>query len=104
MAANYPAVLNFFQQTSPSGFAANFSNDLTNINDPTQGPIAVDQQGIQQTTSSLNQAIADFQARLDAQQQQLLKIYSQVAVTLQQMPGTLNAINAQLSGLSSSNG
>lgn len=99
MAANYPAVLNFFQQASPAGFAANFNTDLTNITDPSVGPIAVDQQGISQTTASLNQAIADFQARLDAQQQELMQIYSQVAVTLQQMPGTLNAINAQLSGL-----
>ncbi|HVB40278.1 MAG TPA: flagellar filament capping protein FliD [Terriglobales bacterium] len=102
MAANYSGVQNFFQQASPSGFAANFSNDITNITDPTQGPIAVDQQGIQQTTTSLNQAIADFQANLNSQQQQLLQVYSQVAVTLQQMPNTLNSINSQLSSLSTS--
>ena len=96
MASNYNAVVNLFQQASPAGFGQNFANALTTWTDPAQGPIAVDQQGISQTTASLNQSISDFQANLNAQQQELLQVYSQVAVTLQQMPSLISQVTQQL--------
>lgn len=96
MASNYGAVLNLFQQITPAGFAQNFNNDLLNVTDPTVGPIAVDQNGITQSTTALNQQITDFQARLDSQQQELMQQYSQVAVVLQQMPTMLDQISKQL--------
>lgn len=99
MASNYGQVQNLFQQVSPAGWAQNFNNDLLNITDPSQGPVAVDQQGISQTISDLNQQIADFQANLDSQQTQLLQVYSQVAVTLQEMPIMLSQVQGQIASL-----
>ncbi|MGH9395000.1 MAG: flagellar filament capping protein FliD, partial [Terriglobales bacterium] len=96
MASNYGAVLNLFQQVTPAGFAANFNTDLLNQTDPTNGPIALDQAGIAQSTTDLNQQIADFQANLNLQEQQLMQTYSQVAVTLQEMPTLLQQVQSQL--------
>ncbi len=98
MAANYSAVQNLFQQVSPTGFAQNFTNDLTNLTSTT-GPVAEDQQGISQQTSDLNQQIADFQANLNAQEQQLMQVYSQVAVTIGSLPGLLSQTQSELAKL-----
>ncbi|HVA63540.1 MAG TPA: flagellar filament capping protein FliD [Terriglobales bacterium] len=99
MASNYNAVVNLFQQVTPAGFATNFNNDLLNITDPAQGPIVVDQNGIAQSTTALNQQITDFQNNLNAQQQQLLQVYSQVAVTLQTMPTMLAQVQSQMASV-----
>jgi len=96
MNSNYGAVLNLFQQVTPAGFAANFNNDLLNMTDPTNGPVALDQSGIAQSTAALNQQISDFQDNLNLQEQQLMQTYSQVAVTLQEMPTLLQQVQSQL--------
>lgn len=96
MASNYNAVVNLFQQVSPAGLATNFNNDLLTMTDPTVGPLAVDQNGISQSIAALNQQIADFQNNLNSQEQQLMQVYSQVAVTLQQMPLMQSQIQSQL--------
>ncbi|TAN22926.1 MAG: flagellar hook-associated 2 domain-containing protein [Acidobacteria bacterium] len=98
MAANYSAVQNLFQQVSPTGFAQNFTNDLTNLTSTT-GPVAEDQQGISQQTNDLNQQIADFQANLNAQEQELMQVYSQVAVTIGSLPGLLSQTQSELAKL-----
>lgn len=98
MAANYSAVQNLFQQISPTGFAQNFTNDLTNLTAAT-GPVAEDQQGITQETNDLNQQIADFQANLNAQEQQLMQVYSQVAVTIENLPNLLSQTQGELAKL-----
>src|SRR6185437_4986222 len=100
MNSNYGAVLNLFQQVSPAGFASNFNNDLLNMTDPTNGPIALDQNGIAQSTAALNQQISDFQDNLNLQEQQLMQTYSQVAVTLQEMPTLLQQVQSQLGSAS----
>lgn len=99
LASNFTAVQNLFQQVSPAGFAQNFDNNLLNMTDPVASPIAVDQQGIAQSTADLNQQIADFQARLDSQEQQLMQVYSGVAVTIQNLPTQLAQIQSQLGSL-----
>lgn len=99
MAANYSAVQNLFQQVSPAGFAQNFTNDLTNLTSAT-GPVAEDQQGITQQTNDLNQQITDFQANLNAQEQQLMQVYSQVAVTIENLPNLLSQTQGELAKLS----
>lgn len=99
LGSNYSGVLNFFQQITPNGFAANFNNDITNINAPGNGPVILDQNGIQNEITDLNQQITDFQANLNLQEQQLLQQYSQVAVVIQQMPSLLNSVQSQLSSL-----
>ena len=99
MASNFTAVQNLFQQVSPAGFAQNFDNNLLTMTDPVASPIAVDQQGIAQTTADLNQQITDFQARLDSQEQQLMQVYSNVAVTIQNLPTQLSQIQSQLGSI-----
>ncbi|MGH9488542.1 MAG: flagellar filament capping protein FliD [Terriglobales bacterium] len=99
MASNYSAVQNLFQQASPAGFAQSFNNDLMNITDPGTGPIALDQQGVQQETTSLNQQITEFQNNLNQQETQLMQTYAQVAATLQDMPTLLSQTQSELSNL-----
>lgn len=99
MGSNYSAVLNFFQQVTPAGFGANFNNDITNINAPGNGPVTLDQNGIQNEITDLNQQISDFQANLNLQEQQLLQQYSQVAVVIQQMPSMLSQVQSQIASL-----
>ena len=101
LASNSQAVQNFFQ-TATTGFAQQFSSDLTNLTDPTKGAIAVDLNGINSSVSSLQSEISDFQANLATEQQTLTTYYSNINATLQELPSLLDSINSQLSGLKSS--
>lgn len=102
LSSNPSAVINLFQQGSPPGVAQQFVNDLININDPVNGPLTVDQNSISSETTDLNNQISAFQANLNLQEQQLLQTYSQVAVTLQEMPTLLSQTESQLGSLNSS--
>lgn len=95
---NFQEVQNFFQTTS-TGFAQQFSTDLNNLTNPTNGPIAVDLNGITSSVSSLQSQITDFQANLTTEQQSLTTYYDNVNVTLQSLPSLLASINAQLGSL-----
>jgi flagellar hook-associated protein 2 len=101
LAGNFQAVQNFFQ-TASTGFAQQFSSDLTNLTGPTKGVIATDLNGINSSISSLQSEISDFQANLSTQQQYLTTYYSQINATLQSLPTLLATVNAQLSSLKSS--
>ena len=98
---NFQQVQNFFQATS-TGFAQKFSSDLNNLTNPTNGPIAVDLNGITSSVSSLQSQITDFQANLTTEQQSLTTYYDNVNVTLQSLPSLLASINAQLGSLTTS--
>jgi flagellar hook-associated protein 2 len=98
LANNFSQVQNFFQAAS-TGFAQQFSSDLTNLTDPTNGPIAVDLNGITSSVSSLQSEITDFQANLTTEQQSLTTYYDNVNVTLQSLPSLLATVNAQLGSL-----
>ena len=101
LADNFQAVQTFFQNAS-TGFAQQFSADLTNLTDPTKGAIAVDINGINSSITSLQSEISDFQANLSAEQQSLTTYYSNVNTTLQEIPSRLATINAQLGSLKTS--
>jgi flagellar capping protein FliD len=101
LADNFQAVQTFFQNAS-TGFAQQFSADLTNLTDPTKGAIAVDINGINSSITSLQSEISDFQANLTAEQQSLTTYYSNVNTTLQEIPSLLATINAQLGSLKTS--
>jgi flagellar hook-associated protein 2 len=96
---NFQQVQNFFQATS-TGFAQKFASDLNNLTDPTNGPIAIDLNGITSSVSSLQSEITDFQANLTTEQQSLTTYYDNVNVTLQSLPSLLASVNAQLGSLS----
>jgi flagellar hook-associated protein 2 len=96
---NFSAVQNLLQGSS--GVGAFLSSTLNQISDPTQGSIALDLQGLSQTDQSLTQQIAAMQTLLTSQTQTLTAQYSQMEVTLQEMPQLQSEISQQLTGLSS---
>jgi flagellar hook-associated protein 2 len=92
---NYASVQNFLQNTS-SGFAQNLDNVLNNLNGPATGSLALDLQGLNQTQLDLTSQINDLQASITSQQQVLTQTYSQVNVTLQELPLLTQQIDSQL--------
>lgn len=102
LAANPAAVQNFFQNTAATGFANNFNTDLTNLTDPTQGPLYVDltQNNAEQT--DLTTTINNFETQLTAEQTQLTQTYDAVNASLQSYPLLLQEITETLGSLSTS--
>jgi flagellar hook-associated protein 2 len=92
---NYASVQNFLQNSS-SGFAQNLDNVLNNINAPATGSLSLDLQGINQTQQDLTSQINDIEASITSQQQVLTQTYSQVNVTLQELPLLTQQIDSQL--------
>jgi flagellar capping protein FliD len=96
IASNSSAVLNFFQNTSGTGYANNFANDLNNLTDPTQGILNVDLTQNQSSQQDLNNSISDMQDRLNAEQQQLQTQFSQVNALLEAYPSQLLSVQLEL--------
>ncbi len=101
LASNPAAVLNFFQNTSSTGFANNFNTDLTNLTDPVQGPINVDLAQNQAEQTDLTTTITNFQTQLTAQQTALTAQYDAVNASLQAYPLLLQQITETLATLGS---
>jgi len=95
---NYAAVQNFFQNTT-TGFAQNLDTTLTNLNAAGTGALSLDAQGITQTQEDLASQINELNANILTQQQSLTQTYSQVNVTLQELPLLIQQITAQLGSL-----
>lgn len=94
--SNPSAVLNFFQNTSSTGYANNFANDLNNLTDPTQGILNVDLAQNQSSQQDLSNSISNMQDRLTAEQQQLQTQFSQVNALLEAYPSQLLAVQEEL--------
>jgi flagellar hook-associated protein 2 len=101
LAANPLAVQSFFQNSLQTGFATNFSKDLTNLTDPTQGALNVALAQNQTTIQNLTTNITNFQSQLTAQQQQLTAQYEQVNASLQAYPLLLQQMTEILGTLGS---
>jgi len=100
---NAAAVQNFFQGADyVSGFGGQLYNDVNKLNDPTNGPLALDLQGIDQELQDVTKTISDFNANLLVQQQQWTAEYSQVSATLEQLPSLLQQAGSQVASTSSS--
>ena len=100
LANNFPAVQNFFQSAGAvTGFANNFSTDLTGLTDPTQGLIGTNLTENENLQTLLTKQISDFEDRLAVQQQQLINTYSQVDTMLRQFPLIMSQITTQLASL-----
>jgi flagellar hook-associated protein 2 len=99
LSGNFQSVKSFLQGTSPTGFAANFSDLLNNLTDTAQGPIGLDLQGLTQTNSDITHQIADLQASLAIKRQTLLEQYSQVDATLRELPLLQTQIAQQLGSI-----
>ncbi len=96
------SVLNFFQNSSLTGFANLFSQDLRSLNDPTAGILGADLTQNRQQQQNLANSINDFQDRLLSEQDQLTTQFSQVNALLEQFPFLLQSISLQL-GITSTN-
>jgi flagellar hook-associated protein 2 len=101
VAANPSAVLNFFQNSSGTGFANAFSNDLTNQTDPTTGPLNVDLAQNEATEQTLTTNITNFQNQLNSEQQALTQEYDSVNASLQAYPLLLQEVTETLGTLGS---
>jgi flagellar hook-associated protein 2 len=101
LTSNPAAVLNFFQNTSSTGFANNFNTDLTNLTDPVQGPLNVDLAQNQAEQTDLTTTITNFQTQLKAQQASLTAQYDAVNASLQAYPLLLQQITETLATLGS---
>jgi len=77
--------LQSFLQTAKTGFLATFGGILNSLVGP-GGLLPSDLQGYQSSSNDLTQQIADLQAALAVQTQNLTATYAQVNTTLQELP------------------
>jgi flagellar hook-associated protein 2 len=101
LASNPAGVQNFFQNASSTGFANNFNADLTNLTNPTTGPLNVDLSQNQAEQADLTTTIANFQAQLATETTALTSEYDAVNASLQQYPLLLQATTEVLGTLGS---
>ncbi|HEY1271174.1 MAG TPA: flagellar filament capping protein FliD [Terriglobales bacterium] len=96
LTSNPAAFLNFFQNTTSTGFADNFHRDLRKLTDSVDGVLNVDlvQNKIQQRDVADN--INNFQRQLAAQQQQLFQQFSLLNASLQSYPLLLQSVTETL--------
>jgi flagellar hook-associated protein 2 len=102
LSSNPAAVQSFFQNATSTGFANNFSSDLNNLTDATQGILTVDIAQNQAEQTDIANHISDFQDQLATQKTQLELEFSQVNATLESYPFLLQEVTAQLTNGSSS--
>ena len=102
LSSNPSAFLNFFQNSTTTGFANNFSNDLNNMTNPTTGVISADLAQNQSEQQSLTDSINSFQTRLTAQKAALTTQFDQVDASLQAYPLLLQATTETLASMDSS--
>jgi flagellar hook-associated protein 2 len=101
LAANPSAVQNFFQNSSGTGFANNFNTDLTNLTNPTKGPLNIDLSQNQTEQSDLTTTINNFETQITTQQTALTTQYEAVNASLQAYPLLLQEITETLGTLGS---
>lgn len=105
LTSNASAVQAFFQGGDyVSGFGGQLYNDVNKLNDPTQGVLALDLQGINQEEQDVTNTINDFNTNLQQQEQQWTTEYSQVNATLEQLPSLIQQAGGQISSSSSTTG
>jgi flagellar hook-associated protein 2 len=101
LAADPSAVQNFFQNSSGTGFANNFNTDLSNLTDPTTGPLNVDAAQDEAEGTDLTTTIANFEAQLTSETTALTSQYNAVNASLQAYPLLLQEVTETLGTLGS---
>ncbi|MFZ0311879.1 MAG: flagellar filament capping protein FliD [Candidatus Korobacteraceae bacterium] len=99
LSTSYSEVQNFFQSTSPAGWAETAGTEMTQLTDPTKGPVAVDINGLTQSNTDLSSQISDFEANMTEVQQQLTSQYDTLDTLLIQYPMQMQEAAAQLASL-----
>ncbi len=92
LAANPTAFQNFFTNSSGTGFADSFNNDLKNLTDPTNGILNIDIAQNSATQQSITSDINNFDTQITAEQTQLTAQYDQVNASLQAYPLLLQEV------------
>lgn len=95
MTANPSAFLNFFQN-SATGFANNFSTDLSNLTNSVDGVLNLDLAQNSTQQSDLTTQINNFNDQLASQKAELVAQFSQVNAALETYPFVLAELNAAL--------
>jgi flagellar hook-associated protein 2 len=95
LTADPAAFLNFFQNSS-TGFAHNFSADLTKLTSSVDGVLSLDLAQNSTAQSSLTDQINSFNDRLASQRKQLIAEFSQVNAALESYPYLLAELNAAM--------
>lgn len=102
LSSNPSAVATLFQGPDyMTGLAGGLYDDLANLTDPTNGVLALDENGINQELKDVTQTIDDFNANLLLQEQQWTAEYSQVNATLQELPLLISQVTGQSTAASS---
>jgi flagellar hook-associated protein 2 len=101
LATNPSAVQSFFQNASGTGFANNFNADLTNLTNPTTGPLNADVTQNEAEQSDLTTTITNFQTQLATETTALTSQYDAVNASLQQYPLLLQEVTETLGTLGS---
>jgi len=99
LAGNLSGVLNFFQNSSSTGFADNFNADLTKLTDPSEGILNQDLASNQSQQNDVTTEITNFQTQLAAQKVQLDQEFDAVNTSLEEYPFTLYEVTAALGSL-----
>lgn len=99
LSSNPQAFLNFFQNSSATGFANLFHADLVNFTDSTVGLLNVDLAQNKAEQQDVTDSIASFQDRLKDEQTQLLQQLSKVNASLQSYPLLLQRVTQTLATL-----
>lgn len=96
---HYTEFQNLFQNTTSDGFARHFGSDLMNLTDSVDGPVAVDLNGINESSTNISDQIDAFEVRIANRQQQLIDQYTQVDILLRKLPLMQSQLTAQLGAL-----
>jgi flagellar hook-associated protein 2 len=99
LSSDYSDVQNFFQSASPQGWGQLANTEMTQLTDPTLGPVACDINGLTQTNNDLSNQISDFEANMAVVQQQLTSQYDNLDTLLMQYPMQIQEAQAQLGSL-----
>lgn len=99
LSSNFSGVQTFFQGTTSSGWGQAVSTQMQKLNDSTLGPVAVDINGLNQTSHSLADQIRNFEVRMTMIQDRLTSQYQILNTLLQQYPLQMSEVAAQLGSL-----
>jgi flagellar hook-associated protein 2 len=100
---NFSGVQQFFQGSALNGFANSLDQQLTNFTSPADGAFTVDLQSMNTQYSDLETDVTNFQNNvITPLKSQLQSEYSTAEIALQQLPGEIKDVDAEL-GMNNSN-
>jgi flagellar hook-associated protein 2 len=94
---NFGQVQNFFQGSALNGFANSLDQQLTSFISPADGAFTVDLHSMSSENTTLEDDVTNFQANVIAPlKTQLTSEFSAAEIALQQLPGQIKDVDAEL--------